>query len=113
MAFVRPLASSRMYIGDAERLSVSRGITTAILCGGDGTRLWPASRNSLSKRCRRLLSETLLLLDATWGEPGGQSLASIHRLVNPGRMPRSLIEVQSGCYLGEDEIARIDDGYGG
>lgn len=35
-----------------------------------------------------------------------------HRLENPGRMPLEIIEVQSGAYLGEDDIVRFDDVYG-
>jgi len=35
-----------------------------------------------------------------------------HRLENPGKMPLHLIEVQSGAYLGEDDIVRLVDGYG-
>ena len=35
-----------------------------------------------------------------------------HRLSNPGKMPLELIEVQSGSYLGEDDIVRFDDTYG-
>jgi len=35
-----------------------------------------------------------------------------HRLTNPGRIPVELIEVQSGAYLGEDDIVRFDDVYG-
>jgi mannose-1-phosphate guanylyltransferase/mannose-6-phosphate isomerase len=35
-----------------------------------------------------------------------------HRLENPGRLPLELIEVQSGSYLGEDDIVRFDDIYG-
>jgi mannose-1-phosphate guanylyltransferase/mannose-6-phosphate isomerase len=35
-----------------------------------------------------------------------------HRLENPGKVPLSIIEVQSGCYLGEDDIVRFDDIYG-
>ncbi|WP_320666812.1 mannose-1-phosphate guanylyltransferase/mannose-6-phosphate isomerase [Prochlorococcus sp. MIT 1307] len=35
-----------------------------------------------------------------------------HRLTNPGRMPVELIEVQSGTYLGEDDIVRFKDRYG-
>ncbi len=35
-----------------------------------------------------------------------------HRLANPGRIPLELIEVQSGAYLGEDDIVRFDDKYG-
>jgi mannose-1-phosphate guanylyltransferase/mannose-6-phosphate isomerase len=35
-----------------------------------------------------------------------------HRLENPGRVPLELIEVQSGAYLGEDDIVRFEDRYG-
>lgn len=38
-------------------------------------------------------------------------LGAIHRLENPGRIPLTLIEVQSGPYLGEDDIVRIEDDY--
>ncbi len=36
----------------------------------------------------------------------------LHRLSNPGRVPLNLIEVQSGSYLGEDDIVRYEDNYG-
>jgi mannose-1-phosphate guanylyltransferase/mannose-6-phosphate isomerase len=39
-------------------------------------------------------------------------LGAVHRLENPGRIPLSLIEVQSGAYLGEDDIVRLEDTYG-
>lgn len=39
-------------------------------------------------------------------------LGSKHRLSNPGKIPLILIEVQSGKYLGEDDIVRFDDIYG-
>ena len=35
-----------------------------------------------------------------------------HRLENPGKVPLEIIEVQSGTYLGEDDITRFDDAYG-
>lgn len=38
-------------------------------------------------------------------------LGAMHRLENPGRIPLDLIEVQSGSYLGEDDIVRVDDIY--
>jgi len=39
-------------------------------------------------------------------------LGVVHRLENPGRLPLELIEVQSGAYLGEDDIVRFEDVYG-
>lgn len=39
-------------------------------------------------------------------------LGETHRLTNRGQEPLEIIEVQSGSYLGEDDIVRFDDGYG-
>jgi mannose-1-phosphate guanylyltransferase/mannose-6-phosphate isomerase len=39
-------------------------------------------------------------------------LGAVHRLVNPGSIPLEIIEVQSGSYLGEDDIVRFEDTYG-
>ena len=39
-------------------------------------------------------------------------LGEIHRLENPGCIDLEIIEVQSGSYLGEDDIVRLDDDYG-
>jgi len=39
-------------------------------------------------------------------------LGEIHRLANPGTIPLEIIEVQSGSYLGEDDIVRLEDTYG-
>jgi len=39
-------------------------------------------------------------------------LGEIHALENPGKVPLELIEVQSGSYLGEDDIVRFEDRYG-
>jgi len=39
-------------------------------------------------------------------------LGTTHRLENPGKIPLELIEVQTGSYLGEDDIERFDDKYG-
>ena len=38
-------------------------------------------------------------------------LGAVHRLENPGKVPLVLIEVQTGSYLGEDDIVRLDDKY--
>ncbi len=39
-------------------------------------------------------------------------LGEVHRLANPGKMDLEIIEVQSGSYLGEDDIVRFEDTYG-
>jgi mannose-1-phosphate guanylyltransferase / mannose-6-phosphate isomerase len=53
--------------------------------------------------------ETFLLTEneSTYISPGTR-----HRLENPGKLPLEIIEVQSGAYLGEDDIVRFDDVYG-
>jgi len=53
--------------------------------------------------------ETLLL---TENESTYIPVGQRHRLTNPGRVPLVLIEVQSGSYLGEDDIVRYDDAFG-
>ncbi|HLD68824.1 MAG TPA: mannose-1-phosphate guanylyltransferase/mannose-6-phosphate isomerase [Pseudomonas sp.] len=39
-------------------------------------------------------------------------ITAVHRLANPGKIPLEIIEVQSGSYLGEDDIVRFEDIYG-
>jgi len=53
--------------------------------------------------------ESFLLTEneSTYIPPGTK-----HRLENPGRLPLEIIEVQSGSYLGEDDIVRFEDAYG-
>ena len=54
-------------------------------------------------------AETLILRE---NESVYLPLGCTHRLENPGRIPLTLIEVQSGAYLGEDDIVRVEDTYG-
>lgn len=53
--------------------------------------------------------ETLML---TENESIYVPLGTTHRLANPGKIPLHLIGVQTGSYLGEDDIVRFDDTYG-
>jgi mannose-1-phosphate guanylyltransferase/mannose-6-phosphate isomerase len=39
-------------------------------------------------------------------------VGTLHRIENPGEEPLQIIEVQSGSYLGEDDIVRLEDHYG-
>ncbi|TOG57225.1 cupin domain-containing protein, partial [Vibrio parahaemolyticus] len=39
-------------------------------------------------------------------------LGTVHALENPGKIPLEMIEVQTGSYLGEDDIVRFEDRYG-
>jgi mannose-1-phosphate guanylyltransferase/mannose-6-phosphate isomerase len=54
-------------------------------------------------------NETMLLSE---NESTFIAIGERHRLTNPGRIPTFLIEVQSGAYLGEDDIERFEDAYG-
>lgn len=53
--------------------------------------------------------ETFLLSE---NESAYIPLGTIHRLENPGKLALEMIEVQSGSYLGEDDIVRFEDRYG-
>jgi mannose-1-phosphate guanylyltransferase/mannose-6-phosphate isomerase len=52
------------------------------------------------------------LLSLTENQSTYIPLGEVHRLVNPGTIPLEIIEVQSGSYLGEDDIVRFEDTYG-
>ena len=54
-------------------------------------------------------SETFLL---TENQSTFIPLGEMHRLHNPGKTALEIIEIQSGSYLGEDDIVRFDDVYG-
>ena len=38
-------------------------------------------------------------------------IGAVHRLANPGKIPLELVEIQTGSYLGEDDIQRFEDIY--
>ena len=85
--------------------------------------VWPGRRLSLQKHFHRAEhwvvvagsalvtrdEEQLLIRE---NESVYLPLGCVHRLDNPGRIPLTLIEVQSGAYLGEDDIVRLEDHYG-
>ena len=52
--------------------------------------------------------ELFLIEDQSTYIPAG----NLHRLHNPGKIPLEIIEVQTGSYLGEDDIIRLEDIYG-
>ena len=62
----------------------------------------PPARGSI------LDGETLLLSE---NQSTYIPLGAKHRLENVGKMPLHMIEVQSGSYLGEDDIVRLEDDY--
>ncbi|TYB83285.1 sugar phosphate nucleotidyltransferase [Maritimibacter fusiformis] len=84
-------------------------ITPVILCGGSGTRLWPLSRQSCPKQFLPLMGELTLFQASAFACQARQAgWNSRHRMEHPGK---TLIEVQTGRYLGEDEIVRHEDVY--
>ena len=54
----------------------------------------------------RVADAVVVPVDMGWSDVGS------HRLENPGRIPLHLVEVQTGTYLEEDDIVRLDDAYG-
>lgn len=63
----------------------------------------------VSGSARVTVDDQIMLL--TENESTYIPLGAVHRLENPGHLPLHLIEVQSGAYLGEDDIIRYDDIY--
>ncbi len=72
-------------------------VTPVILCGGSGT-------------AEITNGEKVLLL--TENQSTFIPMGEVHRLAKPGTIPLEIIEVQSGRYLGEDDIVRFEDHYG-
>lgn len=88
----------------------------------------PGKRLSLQKHAHRAEHWTVVdgiaeitvgmdrdTLDVKTVQPGEHvhiPKGAIHRMANPGKTPMTLIEVQSGDYLGEDDIVRLEDDFG-
>jgi mannose-1-phosphate guanylyltransferase len=92
-------------------------IVPVILCGGSGTRLWPLSRKSFPKQFVPLIEgKSLLQLTLERVAGLGDSVMCVasdeQRMENPVKTNLELIKVQSGSYLGEDDIVRYEDTYG-
>jgi len=64
----------------------------------------------VSGTARVTVGESVLLLGED--ESTYIPLGTMHRLENPGRIPLEIVEVQTGSYLGEDDIVRVEDTYG-
>ena len=82
------------YAGNLRNLASLRGYARHVFVQGD--------------ICDRNLVDRLLAENQSTYIPLGQT----HRLANPGKVPLEIIEVQSGSYLGEDDIVRFEDTYG-
>jgi mannose-1-phosphate guanylyltransferase/mannose-6-phosphate isomerase len=105
----RPWGSyERIALGDrfqAKLITVNPGCKISLQMHHHRAEHWVVVRGSA--RITRDGDEFLLSENESTYIPIGAS----HRLENPGKIPLELIEVQSGAYLGEDDIVRFDDDY--
>ncbi len=89
-----------------KRIVVNRGEQLSLQMHHHRAEHWIVVRGTAKVTCG---NQTFLLTEnqSTY-IPVGEN----HRLENPGKIPLEMIEVQSGSYLGEDDIVRFEDIYG-
>lgn len=73
----------------------------------NGARVSPSPHLGVTKS-----HETAPVTTSTENQSVYLPLGCVHRLANPGKIVLELIEVQTGSYLGEDDIVRIEDEFG-
>lgn len=89
-----------------KRISVNPGASLSLQMHYHRAEHWIVVTGTAEVTCGE---ETFLL---TENQSTFIPLGKTHRLRNPGRVPLEMIEVQSGAYLGEDDIVRFSDNYG-
>jgi len=89
-----------------KRITVNPGSTLSLQMHHHRAEHWVVVRGTA--RITRGEETVLLSEDQSTYIP----LGTTHRLNNPGKIPLELIEVQTGSYLGEDDIVRFEDIYG-
>jgi mannose-1-phosphate guanylyltransferase/mannose-6-phosphate isomerase len=89
-----------------KRISVDPGERLSLQMHHHRAEHWVVVRGTARVTCGDRVM--LLTEDQSTYIPVGEK----HRLENPGQIPLELIEIQSGSYLGEDDIVRFDDAYG-
>ena len=89
-----------------KRITVKPGATLSLQKHHHRAEHWIVVRGTAEVTC----DEKVFLL--TENQSTYIPLGSMHRLANKGKLMLELIEVQSGSYLGEDDIVRFDDEYG-
>ena len=89
-----------------KRITVNPGAKLSVQLHHHRAEHWVVVRGTAKVR----KGDNTLLLDEN--ESTYISVGEIHSLENPGTIPLQLIEVQSGDYLGEDDIVRLEDQYG-
>lgn len=89
-----------------KRITVNPGAKLSLQMHHHRAEHWIVVKGTAEVRCGdgvKLLSEN---------ESTFIPLGELHQLHNPGKVPLEIIEVQSGSYLGEDDIVRFEDEYG-
>jgi mannose-1-phosphate guanylyltransferase/mannose-6-phosphate isomerase len=89
-----------------KRITVNPGATLSLQLHHHRAEHWIVVKGT----ARVLRGEEVLILSEN--QSTYIPLGAPHRLDNPGKIPLELIEVQSGSYLGEDDIVRMEDKYG-
>ena len=89
-----------------KRIVVKPGETLSLQMHHHRAEHWIVVRGTAQVTC----GENVFLL--TENQSTYIPLGTVHRLSNPGKTPLEIIEVQSGAYLGEDDIVRFEDNYG-
>lgn len=89
-----------------KRITVNPGERLSLQMHYHRAEHWIVVRGTAEVRCS---DETRLLAE---NQSTYIPLGATHSLHNPGKVPLEIIEVQSGSYLGEDDIVRFEDSYG-
>ena len=110
MEVIRPWGNYRCIAGDqryqVKKITVNKGAQLSLQMHHHRAEHWIVVKGTARVTC----GDKVFLLTENQSTyiPVGEN----HRLENPGQIPLELIEVQSGSYLGEDDIVRFDDIYG-
>ncbi|MFL6696111.1 MAG: mannose-1-phosphate guanylyltransferase/mannose-6-phosphate isomerase [Vitreoscilla sp.] len=89
-----------------KRIMVNPGATLSLQMHHHRAEHWIVVQGTAEVTCGE--RKTILTENQSTYIPLGET----HRLANPGKLPLEIIEVQSGSYLGEDDIVRFEDTYG-
>lgn len=89
-----------------KRITVKPGARLSLQMHHHRAEHWVVVKGTAEVRCGE---KTMLLSE---NESTYIPLGEVHQLHNPGKVPLEIIEVQSGAYLGEDDIIRYEDNYG-
>lgn len=89
-----------------KRITVDPGLKLSLQKHHHRAEHWVVVKGTAEVRCG---DETMLLSE---NQSTYIPLGEVHQLSNPGKVPLEIIEIQSGSYLGEDDIVRYEDDYG-